>query len=68
MTLAAAQVVVQTIAIYLGCGAVFAAVFLWRWVGILDSAAAHGTVGFRVLVFPGVATLWPLFLVRVIRR
>ena len=68
MTVAAAEVLVQTIAIYVGCGAAFAAVFLWRWVGILDPAAAHGTFGFRVLVFPGVAALWPLFAVRVIRR
>lgn len=68
MTLAAAQLLVQTVAIYVGLGAAFAAVFLWRWVGRLDSAAEHGTWGFRVLVFPGVAALWPLFVVRLIRR
>lgn len=68
MTVAAAELLVQTIAIYVGCGAAFAVVFLWRWVGILDVAAAHGTFGFRMLVFPGVAALWPLFAVRVIRR
>jgi hypothetical protein len=42
--------------------------FLWRWVGRLDPAAEHGTWGFRVLVFPGVAMFWPLFLVRVMSR
>ena len=68
MTVAAAQALIQTIAIYLGCGAVFAVLFLWRWVGLLDTAAAHGTLGFRVLVFPGVAAFWPLFLVRLVRR
>ena len=68
MTPTAAHVLVQVVAIYLGCGAAFAALFLWRWVGRLDSAAEHGTWGFRVLVFPGVVTLWPLFAVRVIRR
>jgi hypothetical protein len=68
MTPTVAHVLVQSVAIYLVCGAAFAAVFLWRWVGRLDAAAEHGTWGFRVLVFPGVATLWPLFVVRVIRR
>jgi hypothetical protein len=67
MTQTTAQVLVQAVAIYLGCGAAFAALFLWRWVGRLDAAAEHGTWGFRVLVFPGVATLWPLFAVRVLR-
>lgn len=68
MTVAAAEFLIQTLAIYLGCGAAFAVLFLWRWVGLLDPAAAHGTLGFRVLIFPGVTTLWPLFLVRVVRR
>lgn len=68
MSVAAAQALVQTIAIYMSCGAVFAALFLWRWVGLLDTAAAHGTIGFRALVFPGLVTFWPLFLVRLVRR
>jgi hypothetical protein len=68
MTVAAAQLLVQTTAIYATIGGVFATVFLWRWVGRLDSAAEHGTWGFRVLVFPGVVALWPFFIVRLIRR
>ncbi len=68
MTVAAAQLLVQSVTIYVGVGAAFAVVFLWQWVGLLDSAAEHGTWGFRVLVFPGVAVLWPLFVVRLIRR
>lgn len=68
MTLAAAQLLVLMIVIYFGCGVAFAAVFLWRWVGVLDAAAEHGTLGFRMLVLPGVAAFWPLFLVRMVRR
>jgi hypothetical protein len=68
MTLAAAQLLVQTVALHVGIGATFAALFLWRWIGRLDAAAEHGTWGFRVLVFPGVAVLWPLFVVRLIRQ
>jgi hypothetical protein len=68
MTVAAAQLLVHTITTYIVAGAAFAVVFLWRWVGRLDSAAEHGTWGFRLLVFPGVAAFWPLFVVRLIRR
>jgi hypothetical protein len=68
MTVAAAQLLVQTVTVYVGAGAAFAVLFLWRWVGQLDSAAEHSTWGFRVLVFPGVAALWPLFVVRLLRR
>lgn len=68
MSVAAAQLLVQIMTIYAGVGAAFAAMFLWRWVGRLDPAAEHGTWGFRVVVFPGVAVFWPLFVVRLIRR
>lgn len=67
MSVAAAEFIVMTLEWYLGCGALFAAVFLWRWVGILDPAAGQGTLGFRILVFPGVAMLWPLFAIRLVR-
>jgi uncharacterized membrane-anchored protein len=68
MTVAAAQLLVQTVIIYVGLGTGFAMLFLWRWAGHLDTAAEHGTWGFRVLVCPGVIALWPLFAVRLIRR
>jgi hypothetical protein len=68
MTVAAAKVLVDAVTLYFVCGAGFAVLFLWRWVGMLDAAAAHGTLGFRVLVFPGVTVFWPLFLVRLVRR
>jgi len=66
MSLAAAGFVVASLEWYFGCGAVFAAVFLWKWVGVLDPSAREGTLGFRVLVFPGVAMLWPVFVVRLL--
>lgn len=67
MTVNAAEFVVTAVALYLAFGAAFAAVFLWRWVGILDPLATHGTTGFRILVFPGVAMLWPVFALRLAR-
>jgi len=67
MTLQTAQRLVDVFGIYLACGAIFAVVFLWKWVGRQDPLATHGTVGFRVLVFPGVTALWPLFVTRWLR-
>jgi len=67
MSLQTAQHVVDFFFIYLACGTSFAAVFVWKWVGRLDPIAEHGTIGFRVLVFPGVAALWPLFALRLVR-
>ena len=67
MSTGTAQFLVTTFAAYLACGAIFAVPFVWRWVERLDPLAAHGTLGFRALVFPGVAALWPLFVIRLIR-
>jgi len=64
MSVADAELVVMAVELHLVVGALFASVFLWKWVGILDPAARQGTMGFRLLVFPGVAMLWPLFVVR----
>jgi hypothetical protein len=66
MTIDAALIAVNLAGLYALAGAVFAALFLWRWVGWLDPAAAHASWGFKVLVFPGVTLFWPLFLTRVV--
>jgi len=68
VNLIVATAIVTAVEWYLACGAAFAMLFLWRWAGRLDPAAREGTLGFRVLVFPGVAMLWPLFAVRVARH
>jgi len=52
---------------YLACGVVFAVAFALFGAGRVDPHAAHGTWGFRVLVMPGAAALWPLLLGRWIR-
>lgn len=66
MTLDAALLLVNLAGLYATVGACFAALFLWRWVGRLDPAAARASWGFKLLVFPGVAMFWPLFLTRVV--
>ena len=49
--------------VYLLLGAVFAFPFVLLGVGKIDSHAAHGSWGFRLLIIPGTILLWP-FLAR----
>jgi len=52
---------VSALGIYLGAGALFALVFVFGGgLGRVDPTARAGTLGFRLLILPGVAALWPL--------
>ncbi len=53
---------------YVALGLVFAVPFVAWGVGRVDPAARQGTLGFRLLILPGCAALWPLLLVRWARR
>jgi hypothetical protein len=50
--------------IYLGCGLIFAILFVLNGAGKVDPHAAHGPWGFRMLILPGAAALWPWLLCR----
>jgi len=63
-----AQAVVLAAEVYCGLGLVFALLFVWRGVGVIDPAAREGTIGFRLLIVPASALLWPLLLRRWARR
>jgi hypothetical protein len=62
-----AKLVTAVLALYLGLGGVFAIGFALRWAGRLDPVAGEGSVGFRLLILPGAALLWPWLLLRVAR-
>ena len=49
---------------YAATGLVFAAAFIWLGIGRVDPVARTGSLGFRTLVLPGAAALWPLLLHR----
>ena len=53
---------------YLLIGLVFAIPFVLFLVNRVDPSAKGSTWGFRVMVIPGVCLLWPLLLVRLVRR
>lgn len=46
--------------IYVALGVVFALAFVTKGVGAIDPVAKEGTIGFRLLIFPGAVALWPL--------
>lgn len=62
-----AELFVYALGAYSAAGLLFAAVFVFR-VQNLDSEAQGSGLGFKFLVAPGVAALWPLFLSRWLRH
>ena len=67
MTETVVQWIVAGITFYLLVGVLFAIPFVTRGVGRIDPDAREGTVGFRLLILPGAAALWPLLLGRWLR-
>jgi hypothetical protein len=59
-----AKAITYTLAGYASLGLVFAVPFVWLGVQRLDSEAQGSGIGFRLLILPGVAAFWPLFLYR----
>ena len=47
---------------YAGLGLIFAVPFVSVGVQRLDSEAQGSGIGFRLLILPGVAAFWPMFL------
>lgn len=60
MTENLATIMVRGVGIYLALGVVFAIPFVLCGVGKIDSSAAKGSWGFKIIIIPGVAALWPL--------
>lgn len=55
---------VHALTAYAGLGLAFALLFVSFGVQRLDSEAQGSGIGFRLLITPGVAAFWPLFLYR----
>jgi hypothetical protein len=63
----AVHVFVHALTAYAAVGTLFAAAFLTRGLARLDPAAQEAPWAFRLIIFPGVAALWPLLLSRWVR-
>jgi hypothetical protein len=59
-----AKIFVYALETYEGLGLIFAVLFVLIGVQRLDSEAQGSGIGFRLLILPGVAALWPMFLYR----
>ncbi len=57
---AIADFVLAALSFHAALGTLFAVAFHWRGLARIDPAAAGGSLGFRMLVTPGVVALWPL--------
>lgn len=62
--MAIASAIVWCVMMYGAIGLLFAGVFVWRGAGRLDPVARSGSVGFRLVIVPAAAALWPYLLVR----
>ncbi len=59
-----AKAIVYALVVYASLGLVFAMPFVWLGVQRVDSEAQGSGIGFRLLILPGVAAFWPMFLYR----
>ena len=57
-----AQWLVAALGVYVAAGLLFGAAFVLRGIDFVDSAAHGAGAGFRLLVLPGAAALWPVLL------
>lgn len=68
MSVGFAQLLWIAVGIYAAIGLLFAPLFVARGVNRIDPSAATGSWGFRLLLLPGAAALWPLLLARWLRK
>lgn len=60
----AGSVILWVVEVYAAIGMVCGAAFVLRGVGRVDDAAKGVPIGFRLVIFPGAAALWPWVLVK----
>ena len=63
----AVAIIVNAFYLYLLVGAIFAVLFLWKGVAVLDDAAQGISWKTKALFFPGSLALWPVLLQKWIR-
>ena len=68
MPLIVAKWIAGLLAAYALTGILFAVPFLLAGIGRIDSRARGAGIGFRLVVFPGVAAFWPFLLRRWLRK
>ena len=62
--MAAAAWFVNLASAYAALGVLFAVVFVTAGIGSVDPVAKGSSIGFRIIILPGVAALWPVLLLQ----
>jgi hypothetical protein len=62
------QSLVGVFAGYAAFGVLFAIAFVTKGISRVDPAAKGSSAGFKLIILPGVAAMWPLFLARWIQQ
>jgi hypothetical protein len=62
-----AKAFIYILTLYADFGLAFAVPFVWFGVQRVDTEAKGAGAGFRLLILPGVAACWPMFLYRWLR-
>tara|TARA_R110002072_G_scaffold174303_10_gene329713 strand:+ start:33114 stop:33323 length:210 start_codon:yes stop_codon:yes gene_type:complete len=62
------ELILLIFGIYLAVGLLFGLFFAWQGVKLLDPVADGSSFWFRLLVIPGATALWPLLLVKILKR
>ncbi len=63
-----AELFVDLVGAYAAAGIVFAFAFVMAGISRLDPVAKNSSLGFRLILIPGAALLWPLLLRRWMRE
>lgn len=61
------ELFVDALTLYAVMGVVFAIAFVARGISRIDTHAEGAGLAFRLIVFPGIAALWPFLLSRWLR-
>ena len=56
------EVILIIVSIYLLLGVLFVVPFLLKGLPKVDSSAHGGTIGFKIIIIPGVIVFWPALL------
>ena len=56
------EVILIIVAIYLLLGVFFVIPFLVKGLTKVDAGAHRGTIGFKIIIIPGVIVFWPVLL------
>lgn len=56
------QILLLIVAVYLICGMVFAVPFIAKGIKVVDEGAHGSSIGFRIIIIPGVIVFWPFLL------